>query len=99
MANFSFSRNDAGSIQAQFVTDDGAYDLESNGVIFSLGTHTVAMTVTDAAQGLAALRGRNYAIPDDIKELLLSVLAHRIILNEEASLGGENADHRTCKHS
>ena len=56
MANFSFSRNDAGSIQAQFITDEGAYDLESNGVIFSLGTHTVAMTVTDAAQGLAALQ-------------------------------------------
>lgn len=46
-----------------------------------------------AAQGLAALRGRNYALPDDIKELLVPVLSHRIILNEEAKLSGENPEH------
>jgi len=46
-----------------------------------------------AAQGLAALRGRNYALPDDIKELLVPVLAHRIILSEEAKLSGENPEH------
>jgi len=46
-----------------------------------------------AAQGLAALRGRNYALPDDIKELLVPVLAHRIILSEEAKLRGENPEH------
>ncbi len=46
-----------------------------------------------AAQGLAALKGRNYVLPDDIKELLVPVLAHRIILSEEAKLSGENPDH------
>jgi MoxR-like ATPase len=46
-----------------------------------------------AAQGLAALRGRNYVLPDDIKELLVPVLAHRIILSEEAKLRGENSEH------
>jgi len=46
-----------------------------------------------AAQGLAALRGRNYALPDDIKELLVPVLAHRIILSEEAKLTGGNPEH------
>lgn len=46
-----------------------------------------------AAQGLAALRGRNYVLPDDIKELLVPVLAHRIILSEEAKLSGENSEH------
>ena len=46
-----------------------------------------------AAQGLAALRGRNYALPDDIKELLVPVLAHRIILSEEAKLSGESPEH------
>ena len=46
-----------------------------------------------AAQGLAALRGRNYALPDDIKELLVPVLSHRIILSEEAKLSGENPEH------
>ena len=46
-----------------------------------------------AAQGLAALRGRNYALPDDIKALLVPVLAHRIILSEDAKLSGENPEH------
>ena len=46
-----------------------------------------------AAQGLAALRGRNYALPDDIKELLVPVLVHRIILSEETKLSGENPEH------
>ena len=32
-----------------------------------------------AAQSLAAIRGRDYVIPDDVKELALPVLAHRIV--------------------
>ncbi|MCP4813899.1 MAG: hypothetical protein GY888_15440, partial [Planctomycetaceae bacterium] len=55
-STFIFSRNDAGSISVQFVSGNDPYDLESNGVIFSLGTHTVPMTVTDAAGGLASLQ-------------------------------------------
>ena len=33
-----------------------------------------------ACQALAAIRGRNYVIPDDVKELAIPVLAHRVIL-------------------
>lgn len=32
------------------------------------------------AQALAAIRGRDYMIPDDVKELAVPVLAHRILL-------------------
>jgi len=42
-----------------------------------------------AAQSLAALRGRDYVLPDDIKSLALPVLAHRLILKEEERLRGE----------
>jgi MoxR-like ATPase len=42
-----------------------------------------------ASQGMAALKGRDYVLPDDIKQLVLPVLTHRIILNEEARLSGE----------
>jgi len=42
-----------------------------------------------AAQALAAIRGRDFAIPDDVKELARPVLAHRIILkHEERARGG-----------
>ena len=33
-----------------------------------------------ACQALAAIRGREYVIPDDVKELAIPVLAHRIVL-------------------
>ena len=40
-----------------------------------------------ACQALAAIRGRDYVIPDDVKELAVPVLAHRILLR---GLGGQN---------
>ncbi len=41
-----------------------------------------------ASQALAALRGRGYVLPDDIKALAPAVLGHRIILSPEARLRG-----------
>ena len=46
-----------------------------------------------AGQAMAALRGRNYILPDDIKSLAPPVLTHRLILKEEDRLRGENPDH------
>jgi MoxR-like ATPase len=39
-------------------------------------------------QALAALRGRNFVLPDDIKQLVVPVLAHRLILTDEERLRG-----------
>jgi MoxR-like ATPase len=44
-------------------------------------------------QSLAALQGRTYVLPDDIKSLILPVLAHRLILKEEERLRGETPEH------
>ena len=46
-----------------------------------------------AGQSLAALREREYVLPDDIKSLAVSVLAHRLILREEERLRGETPEH------
>jgi MoxR-like ATPase len=46
-----------------------------------------------AGQALAALRGREYVLPDDIKYLACPVLAHRLILKEEEKLRGESPEH------
>ncbi len=43
-----------------------------------------------AAQALAAIRGRDYVIPDDVKELAVDVLSHRIVISSEISLRGIN---------
>jgi MoxR-like ATPase len=42
-----------------------------------------------AAQALAALRGRDFVIPDDIKYVAVACLAHRMVMNPENALGGE----------
>ncbi len=44
-----------------------------------------------AAQALAAVRGRGFVIPDDVKSLGRAVLAHRIMLSPEARLRGRHA--------
>ncbi|MFQ5883122.1 MAG: AAA family ATPase [Candidatus Methylomirabilales bacterium] len=48
---------------------------------FSLGASPrAAQALYRAAQAQALLEGRNYGIPDDVKDLVVPVLAHRVIL-------------------
>jgi MoxR-like ATPase len=44
-----------------------------------------------AARAWAALRGRDYVIPDDVQELAPPVLAHRIVLSPGAEIEGATA--------
>ncbi len=46
-----------------------------------------------AGQAMAILRQREYVLPDDIKYLAPSVLAHRLILHEEVRLQGITQEH------
>jgi MoxR-like ATPase len=45
-----------------------------------------------SSRSLAASRGRDYVVPDDIKDLATFVLAHRIILAPEAQMRGAAAE-------
>ncbi|MDR2899366.1 MAG: MoxR family ATPase [Clostridiales bacterium] len=44
------------------------------------------------AKALAAINGRDFVVPDDIKELAAPVLRHRIILKPEAEIDGLKTD-------
>jgi len=44
-----------------------------------------------ASQAAAALAGRDYAIPDDLKRLATPVLRHRLLLRPESALRGRTA--------
>jgi MoxR-like ATPase len=58
-----------------------------------LGASPRAMLVLyHASQALAALRGRAFVIPDDVKYLVTFVLAHRIIPRAENQLRGSTAE-------
>ena len=47
-----------------------------------------ALTFFRAAQALAMVYGRDFVIPDDVKELAVPVLSHRIMLRERRSARG-----------
>jgi MoxR-like ATPase len=44
-----------------------------------------------ATQARAALAGRDYAIPDDVKALIRPVWRHRLLLRPESALRGRTA--------
>jgi MoxR-like ATPase len=44
------------------------------------------------SQALAMIRGRDYVIPDDVKEMAPLVLSHRLIVKPEAQLRGAGAE-------
>jgi len=47
-----------------------------------------ALALLHASKGLALLRGRDYVLPDDIRQLAPLVLAHRILMTPDAELEG-----------
>jgi len=50
------------------------------------------IALLNCSKAIAALRGRDFVIPDDVKELALPVLRHRVILRPEAEVEGLNVD-------
>jgi MoxR-like ATPase len=47
-----------------------------------------ALMLEGAARAFAALRGRDHVLPDDLKHLAVPVLAHRLVLREDAGIHG-----------
>ena len=52
-----------------------------------------ALALMRAGQALAGLRGRSYVLPDDVKQLAHSVLAHRLILKDSERMRGTTVEH------
>jgi MoxR-like ATPase len=51
-----------------------------------------SLSLYRAAQALSLIRGRTYITPDDVQELALSVLGHRIILSASARMSGQTPE-------
>jgi MoxR-like ATPase len=51
-----------------------------------------AVSLMAVAKAVAAMEGRDYLIPDDVKQAALPTLRHRIVLRPEADLEGITAD-------
>ncbi len=50
------------------------------------------LSLVRCAQARAALQGRDYVLPDDIKALAVPVMAHRLIVRSESMMRGRKAE-------
>lgn len=57
------------------------------------GSPRASIALFRTSQALAALRGRNFVLPDDIKRMAAAVLEHRLILRPESRLRKKTAGH------
>jgi MoxR-like ATPase len=55
------------------------------------GSPRASLALFKASQAFAALKGRDFVLPDDIKYLIPYVLPHRLILRPEAELRGRTS--------
>jgi MoxR-like ATPase len=57
-----------------------------------------ALALTQACQASAVLNGRDYVIPDDVKQLFVPVCAHRVVSKSYLSNGDANATARVLQN-
>ncbi len=56
------------------------------------GSPRASLTLMKTAQALALFAGRDFVIPDDIQEIAVSVIAHRLVMDPQARFSGVTAD-------
>jgi MoxR-like ATPase len=60
---------------------------------FALGVSPRAgVAILRGARAVAALEGRGYSVPDDVQEVVLPALRHRVMLTPEAEVEGRSPD-------
>jgi MoxR-like ATPase len=60
---------------------------------FALGASPRAgVAILRGARAIAALEGRNFALPDDVQDVILPALRHRVMLTPEAEVEGRGVD-------
>jgi MoxR-like ATPase len=56
------------------------------------GSPRASISMVEGARALAFLRGRNYVLPEDLTDLAVDTLRHRLVLSYEALAEGLDAD-------
>jgi MoxR-like ATPase len=64
---------------------------QSNDIMVG-GSPRAGIALLNCSKAVARLRGRAFVIPDDVKELALPVLRHRVLLRPEAEVEGLTID-------
>jgi len=72
-----------------FLDQLGFQDFAGSVVVHMAGA---AAALAAASRARAALDGRDYVVPDDVKYLALPALRHRVILSPAAEIEGRTTD-------
>ena len=64
------------------------YQTRNNGDLFLGASPRASLAMMKTSKALAAIRGRDFVIPEDIQEVAFPVLNHRIILTPEREMEG-----------
>jgi len=87
---------------ASATRDPGRYGVRDLAKYISFGASPRAsIHLIEAARALAFLRGRDYALPEDVTDLAPDVLRHRLVVTYEALADEQTADkliHRVMAH-
>jgi hypothetical protein len=69
------------------------YDLANEAKYITYGASPRAtIGMIEGARALAMLRGRRYALPEDVTDMVADVMRHRVVLSYEALAEGLSAD-------
>lgn len=74
-----------------YISEIAGTSRRSPDLLLGASTRAAAHTLL-AAKTYAALQGRDFVVPDDVKYVLPAVLRHRLILKPEAEIEGMDAD-------
>ena len=73
--------------------DPGAFGLTDLASVLDYGASPRAsLGLVAAARALALLRGRDYAVPEDLNDVARDVLRHRLVLSFEEVADGVNVE-------
>lgn len=67
------------------------YETRNSGDLFLGASPRASLAILKASKAVAAIRGRGFVTPDDVKYIAYAVLNHRIILNPEREIEGVEA--------
>ena len=97
-----FSKSDLSAIQnsiEQVTLDDSlvgyianiTHETRSHGKLYLGGSPRASLSMMKTSKAIAAMKGRDFVIPDDVQYVAFHVLNHRIILTPEAEMEGMDA--------
>jgi MoxR-like ATPase len=68
------------------------FETRNNPMLFLGASPRASVAILNSSKAYAALRGRDFVTPEDIKLVALPVLRHRIVLNPDKEMEGTSTD-------